>query len=75
MSHQQPSSMSDVFLYFLAIFLPPLAVFFKRGCVADTWINIGLSILGWLPGVIHAWYIISRHERMPPHVPKLSSAL
>ncbi|KAM0751520.1 UPF0057-domain-containing protein [Meredithblackwellia eburnea MCA 4105] len=58
-----PSSTSDVFLYFLAIFLPPLSVFFKRGCAADFWINIGLSILGFLPGVIHAWWIISKHER------------
>jgi uncharacterized membrane protein YqaE (UPF0057 family) len=41
-----------VCLYFLAIFLPPLAVFFKRGCTADFLINILLSILGWIPGVI-----------------------
>jgi uncharacterized membrane protein YqaE (UPF0057 family) len=27
------------------------------GCAADFWINILLTILGWLPGVIHAWYI------------------
>ncbi|KAF8984739.1 hypothetical protein BDQ17DRAFT_268589 [Cyathus striatus] len=56
------SSNWDVFLYFLAIVLPPLAVFFKRGLKADFWINILLSILGWIPGVIHAWYIISRSE-------------
>ncbi len=43
---------SDVCLYFLAIFLPPLAVFFKRGCNADFLINILLSILGWIPGVL-----------------------
>ncbi|PMD12583.1 hypothetical protein NA56DRAFT_652392 [Hyaloscypha hepaticicola] len=48
----QGSSTSDVCLYFLAIFLPPLAVFFKRGCNADFLINILLSILGWIPGVI-----------------------
>ncbi|KAF1983473.1 UPF0057-domain-containing protein [Aulographum hederae CBS 113979] len=57
------SSTSDVCLYFLAIFLPPLAVFFKSACGADFWINICLSILGWIPGVIHAWYVISHHER------------
>jgi len=60
---EMPSSTSDVLLYFLAIFLPPLAVFFKRGCAADFWINVLLSILGWLPGVIHAWYVISKYER------------
>ena len=27
------------------------------------WINILLTILGWLPGVIHAWWIISKYSR------------
>ncbi|KAI0246179.1 UPF0057-domain-containing protein [Lactifluus subvellereus] len=49
------SSTHDVLLYFLAIFIPPLPVFFKRACHADLWINIALWILGWIPGVIHAW--------------------
>ncbi|EME49037.1 hypothetical protein DOTSEDRAFT_99066, partial [Dothistroma septosporum NZE10] len=57
-----PSSTSDVCLYFLAIFLPPVAVVLKAGCGADFLINICLSILGWIPGVIHAWYIISKRE-------------
>lgn len=35
--------------------LPPVSVFLKRGCAADFWINVCLSILGWIPGVIHAW--------------------
>lgn len=39
-----PSSGSDILLYFIAIFLPPVSVFIKRGCGADFWINIGLSI-------------------------------
>jgi uncharacterized membrane protein YqaE (UPF0057 family) len=43
---------SDVCLYFLALFLPPLAVFFKTGCDSNFLINILLSILGWIPGVI-----------------------
>ncbi|ESK86242.1 UPF0057-domain-containing protein [Moniliophthora roreri MCA 2997] len=51
------SSNADVCLYFLAIFLPPVSVFFKRGCAADFWINIALCILGWIPGVIHAWCV------------------
>ncbi|KAJ6571635.1 hypothetical protein B0H19DRAFT_1255593 [Mycena capillaripes] len=56
------SSNWNVFLYLLAILLPPVSVFMKRGLLADFWINICLTILGWIPGVIHAWYIISRHE-------------
>ena len=39
----------------LALFLPPVSVFCKTGCNSDFLISIGLSILGWIPGVIHAW--------------------
>merc|ERR1712169_28768 len=56
------SSTADVLLYFLALFLPPVPVFIKRGCGADLLINIALDFLGWIPGVIHAWYIISKTE-------------
>jgi len=56
-----------------AIFLPPLAVLLRRGCGASFLINIILTILGWIPGVIHAWIVIiaepSRHSssRRPSH--------
>ncbi|KAJ7336190.1 UPF0057-domain-containing protein [Mycena olivaceomarginata] len=56
------SSTWNVLLYLLAIVLPPVSVFFKRGLLADFWINICLTVLGWIPGVIHAWWIISKHE-------------
>ncbi|KZT28616.1 UPF0057-domain-containing protein [Neolentinus lepideus HHB14362 ss-1] len=62
MARKVVSSSSDVLLYFLAIFIPPLTVFFKRGCGADVLINICLWILAWIPGVIHAWWIISKSE-------------
>ncbi|CAD0110887.1 unnamed protein product [Aureobasidium uvarum] len=53
---------SDIFLGFLAILFPPIAVWVKRGiCSADSFINIALCCLGILPGLIHAWYIISRY--------------
>lgn len=63
MSSKPPSSTSDVLLYFLALFIPPVPVFVKRGCGADVLINILLWVLGWIPGVIHAFYIISKFER------------
>ncbi|KAF4304812.1 hypothetical protein SLS57_011654 [Botryosphaeria dothidea] len=62
MSNRPPSSTSDVLLYFLALFVPPVPVFIKRGCGADFLINICLSILGWIPGVLHAFWIVSRTE-------------
>jgi uncharacterized membrane protein YqaE (UPF0057 family) len=32
----------------LVSLLPPLPVFIKRGLLADFWINVGLSILGFM---------------------------
>ncbi|PWN53350.1 hypothetical protein IE53DRAFT_384150 [Violaceomyces palustris] len=57
-----PTSNSDICLYFLAIFIPPLSVFIKRECQVDFWLNLLLTIVGfWIFGVIHAWYIISKY--------------
>ncbi|KAI9730355.1 MAG: hypothetical protein M1834_005865 [Cirrosporium novae-zelandiae] len=53
---------SDIFLGLLAILFPPIAVWVKRGiCSADSLINIALCCLGFLPGLIHSWYIIARY--------------
>lgn len=41
----------------LNIFLPPLAVFLKHGLGTTFLISILLTMLGWLPGVIHAFYV------------------
>lgn len=46
------ATQSDVLLYFLAIFLPPVAVFLKTGCDSNFFINILLTILGWIPGCL-----------------------
>lgn len=45
-------------LLVIAFLLPPLAVFLNRGCGEDFCINFLLTLLGWIPGVIHAMYII-----------------
>jgi uncharacterized membrane protein YqaE (UPF0057 family) len=44
----------------LSILLPPLAVALKHGLGKDFLINLLLTILGWLPGVIHAFYVNSK---------------
>ncbi|CCD25775.1 Sna2p NDAI_0F04570 [Naumovozyma dairenensis CBS 421] len=52
----------DWFLVFIAIFVPPLAVWVKRGiCSKDFLINLILFLLGFFPGLIHALYVISCH--------------
>ncbi|EKE42672.1 hypothetical protein EHI8A_001000 [Entamoeba histolytica HM-1:IMSS-B] len=45
-------------LCILSFFLPPLAVFFKVTCGLHFWINIILTILCWVPGVIHALIVV-----------------
>ncbi|RMY87400.1 hypothetical protein D0862_10701 [Hortaea werneckii] len=42
----------------IAIFIPPLVVLLRAGCGANLIINIVLLFLGWIPAVLHAWFII-----------------
>lgn len=52
---------SDLFLGLVAILFPPIAVWVKCGiCSADSLINLCLCMLGFLPGLLHAWYIIAK---------------
>jgi uncharacterized membrane protein YqaE (UPF0057 family) len=37
--------------------VPPLGVFLVAGCGADLFINILLTLLGFFPGHIHAFYV------------------
>ena len=42
-----------------AIFIPPLAIYMKKGKIDNAfWINIVLCFLGWLPGELHALYVV-----------------
>ncbi|KAI1649071.1 putative plasma membrane proteolipid 3 [Daldinia loculata] len=56
-----PFTASDICKIILAILLPPLGVFLERGCGADFCINVLLTILGYIPGIIHALYIILKY--------------
>ncbi|MDP1556808.1 MAG: YqaE/Pmp3 family membrane protein [Hyphomonas sp.] len=44
----------------LTIFLPPVAVAIKQGIGLQLLLNIVLTLIGWLPGVIHAFWVNSR---------------
>ncbi|REK18805.1 MAG: YqaE/Pmp3 family membrane protein [Planctomycetota bacterium] len=51
----------DVVRILLAILLPPVGVFLEVGLGLQFWINILLTILGYIPGIIHAiWVIVTR---------------
>ncbi|SDL96155.1 Uncharacterized membrane protein YqaE, homolog of Blt101, UPF0057 family [Catalinimonas alkaloidigena] len=44
----------------LAIFLPPVAVALRFGLGGKFWLNVLLTIIGIIPGVIHAFYVLSK---------------
>lgn len=50
----------DLVRIVFSVLLPPLGVFLQVGIGAQFWINILLTLLGYLPGVIHAVWIISK---------------
>jgi uncharacterized membrane protein YqaE (UPF0057 family) len=52
---------SDIIKIIFAILLPPLGVFFEVGLKGHFWLNILLTLLGYIPGIIHALYVILRH--------------
>ncbi len=44
----------------LAIFLPPVAVAMDKGLSGTFWINLILTLIFFIPGVIHAFYVITK---------------
>jgi len=46
----------------LGILLPPVGVFMTTGISSAFLINILLTLLGLLPGSIHAVWVIVKHE-------------
>jgi uncharacterized membrane protein YqaE (UPF0057 family) len=49
--------MAAVLAVLAAILLPPLGVFLKTGIGTQFWINVLLTLVGWVPGVIHALWV------------------
>lgn len=46
----------------LAIFLPPVAAFLQVGIGMHFWINILLTLLGVVPGMIHAIWLVAKNK-------------
>ncbi|WP_308992191.1 YqaE/Pmp3 family membrane protein [Mariniflexile litorale] len=47
----------SLIIIILNILLPPLAVFMKHGVGTTLVISILLTLIGWIPGVIHAFLV------------------
>ena len=53
--------MNDNFIgLLLMILLPPIGVFLLRGVGMDLLINIILTIIGYVPGIIHGVWLYTR---------------
>ncbi|KAI1076341.1 hypothetical protein F5B20DRAFT_556731 [Whalleya microplaca] len=48
---------SAVLLVLITILVPPIGVWAVAGCGADLFVNICLTILGYIPGHVHAFYL------------------
>ncbi len=43
--------------------LPPVGVFLQVGLTGHFWLNLLLTLFGYVPGIVHAvWVILSRPE-------------
>jgi len=50
--------MNKAILVILAVLLPPLAVFLNNGAGKDLLINIVLCLFFYVPGILHALWLI-----------------
>ena len=53
-------SSMDVVRILCAIILPPLGVFLQVGLGLHFWLNILLTLLGYVPGIVHAVWVVLR---------------
>lgn len=51
---------ADIIKILIAVVLPPLGVAIETGLGRQFIINVILTIFGFLPGVIHAVYVIAK---------------
>jgi uncharacterized membrane protein YqaE (UPF0057 family) len=47
----------------LAVVLPPLAVYLNAGITSQFWINLLLTMLGFVPGAVHALCVVISNHR------------
>ncbi len=46
-----------------SIIIPPVGVFLQVGLGRHFWLNILLTMLGYIPGLVHAIWIIAKEEQ------------
>jgi len=51
----------DIVRIIIAIILPPVGVFLQVGLGKHFWLNILLTLLGYIPGIVHAVWVIAKY--------------
>lgn len=59
--NKKQNNTMDIIKIIFAIILPPAGVFLEVGITGAFWLNILLTILGFIPGIIHAVWVIAKH--------------
>lgn len=54
--------MADFLRIVLSVILPPVGVFLQVGIGKHFWLNILLTLLGYIPGLVHAIWIIAKKK-------------
>lgn len=52
----------ELFKIICAIIFPPLGVFLQVGIGKHFWINIILTILGYIPGIVHGVWVVAKNK-------------
>lgn len=52
--------MNQLVMIILAILLPFIAVLINKGLGKDFLINVLLCVLGYIPGIIHALWVVTK---------------
>lgn len=55
------TALQDIIKILIALILPPVAVALEVGMNQQFWINVLLTLCGWLPGMIHAVYVVAKN--------------
>ena len=59
-AHISSEGKMDLIRILIAILLPPLGVFLQVGIGMHFWVNIVLTLLGYIPGIVHAVWVIAK---------------
>jgi len=58
----QNKTLELVLKIILSVLLPPAAAFWQVRLSVHFWVNLVLTLLAWLPGIIHALWLVLRER-------------